>query len=275
MKETIFKEGNEFNYIRHNEISFGKTTLLFLHGLGDSGQCFQEVFQERRFNRFNIVIPDLIGYGKSSGSANGDYSFDSHIERVWKIIEDLKINNIIVIGHSMGGDIATLLCASDQKNTIEKFVNIEGNLTQYDLFISQEAVKAEEAGNFTHWFYNEFMTAKVLEDWGRKYPSCRRYHSSLRHCKTDAFLANTRELYERNTALPGKQKSETGRMYCSLSLPKIFCYGTKSVSSGTVEFLKENGIEYKAFDDTFHWPMIDKVNEFYSFLYEFVMNERP
>ena len=247
-------------------------TLLFLHGLGESGQCFQEVFEDRRFDNCNIIVPDLIGYGKSSEAADGDYGFGAHIEKLWKIIEYFKIHDLIVIGHSMGGDIATLLCASDKKNKIVKFVNIEGGLTQYDLFISQETVNAAETGNFAQWFHDEFMTAKVLKDWGQKYPSCKRYYSSLRDCRPEAFLSNARELCQRNTALPGKQRSETGRIYCSLSIPRVFCYGTESLSSGTIDFLEENKLKYQSFDDTFHWLMIDKAREFYSFLYEFITN---
>lgn len=64
--------------------------------------------------------------------------------------------------------------------------------------------------------------------------------------------------------------SETGRIYCSLSMPKVFCYGTKSVTSGTIDFLEVNKLEYQAFDDACHWLMIDKAKEFYSFLYEFI-----
>jgi hypothetical protein len=116
------------------------------------------------------------------------------------------------------------------------------------------------------------MKSKVIADLGQKYPSCRRYHSSLRCCCTEAFLANARELCQRNTALPGKYRSETGQIYCSLSIPKVFCYGTESVSSNTIDFLKENNLEYQGFDDAIHWLMIDKANEFYSFLYEFVSN---
>ena len=79
-------------------------------------------------------------------------------------------------------------------------------------FISQEAVKAAEEGDFTHWFNDEFMTAQVLGNWGQKYPSCKRYHSSLRDCRPEAFLASARELFNNNTVLPGKYKSETGRI---------------------------------------------------------------
>jgi pimeloyl-ACP methyl ester carboxylesterase len=272
MKEFIFKEGSEFSCVRHNEISPGRITLLFIHGLGDCGLCFQEVFEDRRFDKCNIIIPDLIGYGKSSESADGDYGLKSQINRLWKILDDMGINDLIIIGHSMGGDIATLMCASDRKNIIKKFVNIEGNITQFDLFISREAVKAAEDANFIHWFNDEFMKSKVIDVWGQKYPSCRRYHSSLHNCRAEAFLANAREIFNKNTVLPGKYKSETGRIYCSLSIPKVFCYGTESTSSGTIDFLKENNLEYQAFDEAFHWLMIDKASEFYSFLYEFIFN---
>ncbi len=84
------------------------------------------MFEERRFDNCNIIVPDLIGYGKSSESANGDYRFKANIEKLWKIIADLKGHDLIVIGHSMGGDIGTLLCASGKKDKIVKFVNIEG-----------------------------------------------------------------------------------------------------------------------------------------------------
>ncbi len=136
----------------------------------------------------------------------------------------------------MGGDIATLLCASDKNNKVVKFVNIEGALTQYDLFISQEAVKAAEVGNFAHWFHDKFMTAKVLGNWGQRYPSCRRCHSSLHDCRPEAFLANARELFQRNTALPGRYKSETGRIYCSLSIPKYFVMERKVFLPGQLIF---------------------------------------
>ncbi len=64
---------------------------------------------------------------------------------------------------------------------------------------------------------------------------------------------------------------ERNRPYILLALhTKVFCYGTESVSSGTIDFLKEQKLEYKSFDEAFHWLMTDKDNDVYSFLYEFV-----
>jgi len=79
-----------------------------------------------------------------------------------------------------------------------------------------------------------------------------------------------RELVARNTALNGKIKSEIGRAYCSLNIPKVFCYGTRSLPSGVVDFLKENNLSCRVFQDTAHLIMTERPDEFYSFLEEFI-----
>jgi hypothetical protein len=52
----------------------------------------------------------------------------------------------------------------------------------------------------------------------------------------------------------------------------VFCYGTKSLKSRTIRFLKEQQLRCKAFEGAGHWLMIDNKDEFYDFLYNFVRN---
>ncbi|MBL7004776.1 MAG: alpha/beta hydrolase [Gammaproteobacteria bacterium] len=259
-------------YLRHNTISEHQKTLLFIHGLGESGLCFKEVFDDKRFDQFNILVPDMLGYGRSSSANNGDHSFDSQVKRIWEVIEAQHVQNITVIGHSLGGDLTTLLCASDRKNLVKSYINIEGDITQYDVFISRKAVEAEQEGRFYQWFYDDFMNKQVLDEWGSKYESCRRYYASLQFCRPDAFLQNAQEIIYRNTLLPGKYKSEIGKIYLSLSpsIPCLYCYGTESVSSDTQAFLAEHKLKYEEFTGAFHWLMIDQADIFYSLLLEFI-----
>ena len=269
MLESVLKVQQGSLFVRHNAIMPDRKTLFFIHGLGESGLCFKEVFENDKFNQFNIVVLDLIGYGKSSKS--DDYSFDTHINRFWEIIDYFKLNNITVVGHSLGGVLGTILCDSDKNKVIKQFVNIEGNLTQFELFISSQAVKAKEQGNFEYWLEETFMDTLVYKKWGNKFPSCRRYYASLNFCDPNAFLANAEELCYRNTALKeGTHQSEIGKMYANLSVPRMYCYGTESANINTIEFLKQMKLEYMVFDKAFHWLMIDKKEEFYGFLYEFV-----
>ncbi|HLP59091.1 MAG TPA: alpha/beta hydrolase [Candidatus Deferrimicrobium sp.] len=272
MIESIIQLGEDSVFLRHNCIKPKCKTLLFVHGLGESGACFREVFQDRRFYEFNLMVPDLVGYGESSRSHSGGCNFDSHVKRLWQLLEKYETHDLIVIGHSMGGDITTLMCASDSRGIIKKYINIEGDVTQFDLFISSEAVKAGEKGNFPAWFREDFMIATVRDNWGKQFESCRRYYESLKQCYPGAFLANARELVKRNNnnAMPGEYKSETGQVYAGLSLPRVYCYGARSISEGTLRFLKENRLEVVSFEDSGHWVMIDKAGEFYSFLHDYV-----
>jgi pimeloyl-ACP methyl ester carboxylesterase len=274
--ETIIHIGEDKLFLRHNRVIPGRTTLLFVHGLGETGACFREVFQDSRFNEFTLLAPDLAGYGKSSRPHPDGRGFDSHVQRLWKLLEKYETHDLILIGHSMGGDITTLMCAADLQRIIKKYVNIEGDVTQLDLFISSEAVKAKDEGNFLAWFREDFMITTVLKKLGERFPtSAQRYYEALQQCDPNAFLANARELVKRNNniSLPGEYKSEIGQFYARLSLPRVYCYGTRSLSEGTLRFLKENHLDIMAFENAGHWLMIDKAAEFYSFLYEYVRHD--
>jgi pimeloyl-ACP methyl ester carboxylesterase len=261
--------GNQI-FIRENRRHPGRKTLFFIHGLGESSLCFKEVLEYDRFDKFNIVIPDMIGYGKSSSAHSKDYSFRTQMRTLWEMICRLGLTNITLIGHSLGGVIGTLMCRDDSAGLIEKFVNIEGNLTQHELFISGQAFQAEARGEFHSWFSEIFLKSVVYKEWGTKYESCRRYFASLNFCDKDAFLKNAQELYAMSRKLNDRYQSEIGEIYCSLSIPKMYCYGTESANPRTIKFLKENSLDYLVFENAFHWLMIDHKEKFYDFLYDFV-----
>ncbi len=273
MSESYLNIGGDSVFVHHTTIRPARPTILLVHGLGDSGLAYKEAFGYRLADNYNLLVPDLIGYGRSSTSISGDYGFKRQTAMLWKVVEHFHTKELVVVGHSMGGDITTLLCASDTKNIVKKYVNVEGDITEHDLFISGRVVKAAETGDFETWFAEDFLEATVFEKWGQKLKSTRRYYASLQFCRPEAFLANCRELVARNTALTGKIKSEIGKIYCSLKIPKVFCYGTRSLPSRVVDFLKENNISCRVFQDTAHLIMIERPDEFYSFLEEFLSGD--
>jgi len=275
MRESYLKFGKDLLHVRHNDIVPGRRTLLFVHGLGDSGLAYLEAFEHERLDAFNLLVPDLIGYGRSSASSENDYSFDAQINRLRRLLSRFGISDdVVVIGHSMGGDITTLMCASDKKGIIKKYVNVEGDVTQHDLFISNHAVNAHRRGGFDRWFNKRFAETKVYLQWGIVLPSARRYYASLRFCRPEAFLASSQELVERNNSLPGRFKSEIGKIYCDLTIPRVFCYGTLSISSKTLNYLRQNGMEVKGFEGAAHSVMVDKSRKFYDFLYRYASDSK-
>ena len=274
MQESILQVDDGWLFVRHSELNRTRPVLLFVHGLGESGLCFNEVFESRGMREYNLVVPDLIGYGRSSRAGNRDYSMNSQVLRLWRLMDVLGIGPFSIVGHSLGGDIATLMASSDPRQRIKGFVNIEGDLTPHDIFFSNKVVTAAKGGNFERWFHTDFKEELVLKGWGGKWLSCRRYYASLQFARPEAFLANAKEIYERNQALPGRRECITGLTYAGLKIPRVFCWGSESLAKGTLEFLESASLQHRKFEPAFHWPMIDQADHFYSFLSDFIQGIR-
>jgi pimeloyl-ACP methyl ester carboxylesterase len=274
IQERIVEIEDGWLFVRHNDVCNSRPALLFVHGLGESGLCFKEAFESGALSGCWLVVPDLMGYGRSSMAAGGDCRMASQIRRLWRLIDSIGLDSLYVVGHSMGGDIGTFMASSDTQHRIKGLVNIEGNLTPHDVFFSDKVVSAAKAGNFAKWFEEEFKENMVLKDWGSRWPSCRRYYASLHLARPEAFLANAKEMYETNQALPGRPECLTGSAYAALKIPKMFCWGSESLARGTQNFLESASLRHRRFEPAFHWPMIDQAEQFYGALSDFIKNTR-
>ncbi|MGI4727730.1 MAG: alpha/beta fold hydrolase [Janthinobacterium lividum] len=83
----------------------GRSVLLF-HGKNFGGYYFTSVINALRAKGFRVIVPDQIGFGRSSKPFI-HYSFHQLASNNKKLLDTLGINKIIVFGHSMGGMLAT------------------------------------------------------------------------------------------------------------------------------------------------------------------------
>ena len=71
---------------------------------------------------FQVIIPDLLGFGFSPRCATNEYNSSKIISHLIDLIKTLKItNNLKIIGASMGGATAIKL-ASEISNSIDKII---------------------------------------------------------------------------------------------------------------------------------------------------------
>lgn len=85
-------------------------TLLLIHGFGANKDNWTRI-SKYLTPHFNVVAPDLIGFGESSRPKNTDYSIIAQMERVRAFAEKLKLKKFHLGGSSMGGNIAGAFAA--------------------------------------------------------------------------------------------------------------------------------------------------------------------
>jgi len=101
-KEAVKVERNGTT-ISYNSCGDKDTTLLFIHGWGINKEYWEP--QVKYFcSRYRVVAIDLPGFGQSGKNRN-DWSFDEYAADVKAVMDQLKLKNVILIGHSMSGDI--------------------------------------------------------------------------------------------------------------------------------------------------------------------------
>ncbi|RZJ68497.1 MAG: alpha/beta hydrolase [Flavobacterium sp.] len=84
----------------------GKTVVL-LHGKNFAGYYWEQTAKDLNKKGYRVIIPDQIGFGKSDKPTNIQYSFQLLAQNTKAILDELKIGKVCVLGHSMGGMLAT------------------------------------------------------------------------------------------------------------------------------------------------------------------------
>jgi pimeloyl-ACP methyl ester carboxylesterase len=81
-------------------------TVVFLHGKNFPASYWRNTISFLTRHGFRVVAPDQIGFGKSS-KADLHYSFHQLADNTKKLLEHLGIEKAVIVGHSMGGMLAT------------------------------------------------------------------------------------------------------------------------------------------------------------------------
>ncbi len=82
-------------------------TVLLLHGKNFSGAYWARTAEALVEAGYRVIMPDQIGFGKSSKPVDFQYSFHALARHTNALLDDLEAGTVTVVGHSMGGMVAT------------------------------------------------------------------------------------------------------------------------------------------------------------------------
>jgi haloacetate dehalogenase len=135
------------NGIRMNVWTGGDgPTLVLLHGYPQTGQMWHKVSSHLMKN-FNLIIPDLRGYGDSEKARSG-FDKKTMSKDIACLATELGHEKFYVMGHDRGARVAHRL-AFDFSDRVEKLVVLD--IVPTHTVFSQ--MGRELAAAYWHWFY--------------------------------------------------------------------------------------------------------------------------
>jgi len=93
----------------------GHTVMLF-HGMNFAGFYWGGPIEALRKEGFRVIVPDQIGFGRSSKPIM-PYNFMDMARNSKLLLDHLKIEKTMIVGHSMGGMLAARFAAQYPNNT--------------------------------------------------------------------------------------------------------------------------------------------------------------
>ncbi len=81
------------------------TPLVFISGWPFDHRCYEYQFNQLPKHGFRCIGIDMRGFGKSDRPWNG-YTYDVFADDIHKVLHQLNLNNVTLVGHSMGGAIS-------------------------------------------------------------------------------------------------------------------------------------------------------------------------
>lgn len=226
-------------------------TVLFIHGLGESGLGFERVAAALATSGWRTAIPDLPGYGRSP-RAEAPLSLERCAERLdrWLGSRDEGAEPVVV-GHSMGGVIGQLLC---ERYPARGFVNVEGNVSFDDCGFSRRIAELPLED-----FRRDGLPALLDSIYraGVDDPPLRGYHASLCFCDPAQLHRHSVEL------VAVSRREELAERMAKLDLPRLYLLGSpRGTAEHSRELLAEAGVEWRGIEEAGHWPFLDQPKRF-------------
>ncbi|MDX1293609.1 MAG: alpha/beta hydrolase [Hyphomonas sp.] len=132
----------------------GMPVVTLMHGKNFNADYWKTTSDHLQGLGYGVLIPDQIGFGKSSRPESYQYSFAALASHTHALMDSLGIEKSIVLGHSMGGMLASRF-ALMYPDTVDRLIllnpiGLENYLeyTQYkdtEFFYEQELSKTAES----------------------------------------------------------------------------------------------------------------------------------
>jgi len=249
---TIRDKQVEINYFQQGQ---GDTTLFFLHGWCNDGTYWKN--QVEYFSKNHTVYAiDLPGFGKSKAERT-NWTIEEYANDVTAFIETMNLKNIVIIAHSMAGEIMLQTALSNNP----KIIGVVGvdNFKSIDVVLPPEQMK--QMNDFFPLLEKDFKnSAPVYADLMLFHPATSKEVKD--RVKTD--FANSDSVIGYGTIMSQMQYSYHDAQRLEQLNYKLYLINGDSFPTNETGLKNrcKNSFQVEMIAETGHYPMIEKPTEF-------------
>ena len=269
MQEVSMKQSCESGIFVRELNPWMEKCILWIHGLGESGLCFEKIVRHELFSSYRHLIPDLPGYGRSL-HPDRPLSLEESADHLAFWLNSRGVRKVIVAGHSLGAIIGLIL-TRNHPDLVTHLIDIDGNKSIKDCAYSGKAVGVE-LDEFVQRSFPEMLDKIYFSGSNSEAVSgqaFRGYYVSLRLCHLATFYKQSLELvaYSKGERLAEDLK-KCGK-------PNIYIAGHPGgADKRSLELLEQAGVETVKLSPSGHWPFVDCPQKFAEVVYEFLGREQ-
>jgi pimeloyl-ACP methyl ester carboxylesterase len=215
-------------------------TLLWIHGLGESGRCFDAIAAHPALAGARSLAPDLPGYGDAE-RPSPPAGLAGHADHLAAWLGDRGAPPVVVVGHSMGGVVGTLL-AERHPARVRRLIDVDGNVSPGDCTYSRLGLAEAIA------LVDERATTDLAH---------RGYAARLRLADPAAYARDARELIAWSAA------EDAAARLARLAVPAVYVAGAPGgACPRSRALLDAAGVPTIAIAPSGHWPFVDQPDRF-------------
>lgn len=136
----IQKQDYKMAYMDVKPVNYNGRNIVLLHGKNFNGAYWKTTTEELTKKGFRVIIPDQIGFGKSSKPENFQYTFQQLAINTKQLLDSLKIEKTSVLGHSMGGMLAARFALMYPETTEKLILENPIGLEDWKLVVPYQTV---------------------------------------------------------------------------------------------------------------------------------------
>jgi pimeloyl-ACP methyl ester carboxylesterase len=217
--------------------------IVFVHGNGGSSEQWKAQLEHLRAGGRRAIAVDLPGFGRSTGTTNGDLSLDAAAAAIDHAVEAIHVDRFVIVGHSYGGAVVATYAAAHPKK-VAGIVYLDAVATALPLSKEQgdqlaTALRANKMAVVRGWF------APMLKPSSENVQQA--VFKSVENTSADVFIA----------ALMSLKTYDARRLVNAYTGPKLAIAATDIESSASFQKLFPE-VQVVKIPGAGHWLMLDK-----------------